>query len=91
VGVYWGWAYTVVGNKKQKTMARFLWSVLPHVPKLLCWRQGMVREFGKGNSSGITEYGDLNIVFTSREFHPENHFVIESPNLQSPNLYFRRS
>lgn len=65
-----------------RAMARFIWSALPHVPKLLRWRRRMAREFGEENAGGITEYADLNIVFTSREFHPVNgsiddrfHFV----------------
>ncbi|MCB8944959.1 MAG: glycosyl transferase [Ardenticatenaceae bacterium] len=57
-----------------QTMLRFMWGALPHVPKLLRWRREMAREFGKGNAGGITEYADLNIVFTSREFHPKNSF-----------------
>jgi hypothetical protein len=57
------------------TMLRFLWASLPHVPKLLRWRRRMAQEFGKENSGGITEYADLNIVFTSEAFHPKNSFV----------------
>ena len=59
-----------------QTMLRFLWNALPHVPKLLHWRRAMAREFGKENSGGITEFADLNLVFTSREFHPENKGMI---------------
>lgn len=57
------------------TMARFIWSALPHVPKLLNWRRSMAREFGRENSGGITEYAAANIVFTSKEFHPQNSFI----------------
>jgi MGT family glycosyltransferase len=57
------------------TMLRFLWSIIPNAPKLLRWRKSMAEEFGKENSGGITEYADLNIVFTSKEFHPKNSFV----------------
>jgi MGT family glycosyltransferase len=63
------------GTMGWRTMARFIWNALPHVPKLLSWRRSMAQEFGKENAGGITEYADLNIVFTSREFHPENNFV----------------
>ncbi|MCA9931952.1 MAG: hypothetical protein KC419_25885 [Anaerolineales bacterium] len=59
------------------TMARFFWSILPQAPKLLNWRRRMAREFGKDNSGGITEYSDLNIVFTSKAFHPDNNFIDE--------------
>ncbi|MCB0000216.1 MAG: hypothetical protein KDE56_30840 [Anaerolineales bacterium] len=58
-----------------RTMARFIWTALPHVPKLLRWRRKMAREFGRENSGGMTEYADLNLVFTSREFHPENGMI----------------
>lgn len=57
------------------TMARFMWSALPHLPKLMSWKSSMAREFGKDIAGGITEYADLNIVFTSQEFHPENGFI----------------
>lgn len=68
------------------TMARFLWSALPHIPKLLKWRRNMAQEFGKENSGGITEYADLNIVFTSTEFHPKNHFVDERFRFVGPSI-----
>lgn len=58
-----------------RELLRFLWNGLPHVPRLLRWRQEMAREFGKENSGGITEYADLNLVFTSREFHPKNGVI----------------
>lgn len=58
-----------------RTLLRFLWHALPHIPKLLRWRRGMARTFGKENSGGITEYADLNLVFTSRAFHPENGVI----------------
>jgi MGT family glycosyltransferase len=57
------------------TIARFFWSALPHIPKLLSWRRGMAQEFGKENSGGITEYAAKNIVFTSKAFHPSNNFI----------------
>lgn len=57
------------------TMLRFLWSIIPDAPKMLRWRRSMAEEFGKENSGGITEYADLNIVFTSKEFHPKNSMV----------------
>ncbi len=58
-----------------RTMARFFLAVIPQAPKLLWWRRNMARTFGKQHSAGITDYADTNIVFTSREFHPENRFV----------------
>lgn len=68
------------------TFARFLWSALPHIPRLLRWRRNMAREFGPENARGITEYGDLNIVFTSREFHPPNSRVDETFRFVGPAI-----
>lgn len=67
-------------------LARFFLASLPQLPKLLHWRWSMAREFGKENAGGITEYADLNIVFTSREFHPENTFVDERFRFVGPSL-----
>lgn len=68
------------------TLARFFLIALPRVPQLLFWRWRMAREFGKENAAGITEYADLNIVFTSRELHPENDFVDERFRFVGPSL-----
>lgn len=46
----------------------------------------MAQEFGKENSGGIIEYADLNIVFTSTEFHPKNHFVDERFRFVGPSI-----
>lgn len=53
-------------------LARFALSTVRHLPELVRWKRGMAREFGADNTGGLTEYADLNIVFTSREFHPPN-------------------
>lgn len=68
------------------TLARFFWSALPHLPSLLRWRRSMAQEFGKENSGGITEYACLNIVFTSREFHPPNTFIDERFRFVGPSI-----
>ena len=68
------------------TMMRFLWSILPHAPKLLRWRRGMAQEFGKEISKGITDYGKLNIVFTSKEFHPPNTIIDDSFRFVGPSI-----
>ncbi len=68
------------------TLARFFWSALPHVPKLLRWRRNMAQEFGKENAGGITEYADLNIVFTSHEFHPENKLIDKRFRFVGPSI-----
>ncbi|NOK58961.1 MAG: glycosyl transferase [Chloroflexi bacterium AL-W] len=68
------------------TMARFFWSALPHMPKLISWRRSMARDFGKDHSGGITEYADLNIVFTSQSFHPKNNFIDGRFRFVGPSL-----
>jgi len=67
-------------------MARFIWSAIPHLPKLMGWKRRMARQYGKGIAGGITEYGDLNIVFTSREFHPKNNFTDERFRFVGPSI-----
>ncbi len=68
------------------TMARYIWSALPHVPRLLRWRRSMAREFGPENSGGLTEYADQNIVFTSEAFHPPNEFIDERFSFVGPSI-----
>ncbi|MBC7811905.1 MAG: glycosyl transferase [Burkholderiales bacterium] len=53
---------------------RFLWSAIPHLPKLIRWKRRMKQRYGS-IVGGITEYADLNLVFTSKEFHPANIFI----------------
>lgn len=67
-------------------LGRFLWSALPHLPTLLRWRRDMTREFGAENAGGLTEYADLNLVFTSREFHPDNSFVDDRFHFVGPAI-----
>jgi MGT family glycosyltransferase len=67
-------------------MLRYLWSTIPHLPRLIGWKRRMARLYGNGIAGGITEYGDLNIVFTSGEFHPENNFVDERFRFVGPSL-----
>lgn len=68
------------------TMARYILSALPHAVKLLRWRRQMAQTYGPENSGGITEYAPLNIVFTSREFHPENSFIDGRFRFVGPSL-----
>jgi hypothetical protein len=70
-------------------VARFLWTAIPHLPGLIGWRRRMAQRYGKGIAGGITEYGDLNIVFTSREFHPQNSFVDERFRFVGPSITTR--
>jgi hypothetical protein len=68
------------------TLARFLWTALPHIPTLVRWKKRMAQQYGKDVAGGLTEYGDLNIVFTSREFHPENTFVDDRFRFVGPSI-----
>lgn len=67
-------------------LLRFVWTALPHMPRLLRWRRAMRREFGQGISGGITEYAPRNIVFTSQAFHPPNRFIDERFSFVGPSL-----
>lgn len=67
-------------------IARYVWSALPHVPRLLKWRRSMAREFGPENSGGLTEYAGRNIVFSSEAFHPPNDFIDERFTFVGPSL-----
>jgi hypothetical protein len=67
-------------------MARYIWTALPHVPALMRWKRRMIQQYGKDVVGGITEYGDLNLVFTSREFHPPNRFVDKRFRFVGPSI-----
>ncbi|MEL6527295.1 MAG: nucleotide disphospho-sugar-binding domain-containing protein, partial [Chloroflexota bacterium] len=45
------------------------------VSRILRWRRTLVEQVGKEHVGGITEYAPLNIVFTSRAFHPPSAFI----------------
>jgi MGT family glycosyltransferase len=68
------------------TIARFLWSAVPHLPTLIGWKRRMIQQYGKDIVGGLTEYGDLNLVFTSREFHPANNFTDEHFRFVGPSI-----
>lgn len=57
------------------TMARFIWRAIPHIPTLMRWKRRMKRLYGEKIVGGLTEYGNLNLIFTSKEFHPTNNFI----------------
>jgi MGT family glycosyltransferase len=57
------------------TLARFMLSAVPHLPTLIGWKRRMAQQYGKQVAGGITEYADLNLIFTSQAFHPENGFI----------------
>lgn len=65
---------------------RFFWSMLSHMPKMIPWRRTMAREFGKDNVGNVTEYADVNIVFTSQEFHPKSNFIDERFHFVGPSF-----
>jgi MGT family glycosyltransferase len=69
-----------------RTLARFLWRAMPHIPELLRWKRRMARQYGQGIAGGITEYGDLNLVFTSQAFHPKNNRIDERFRFVGPSI-----
>ena len=56
-------------------LARYMLTTIPHLPQVLRWRKQMTKAFGKDIVRGITEYADLNIVYTSEAFHPPNKLI----------------
>ena len=81
--------FVLDGSQRQiplRDMLYHLWTALPHIPRLIGWKRHMAREFGRENAGGITEYGDLNLVFTSRAFHPANDFVDERFRFVGPSI-----
>ncbi|MEO1286161.1 MAG: macrolide family glycosyltransferase [Chloroflexota bacterium] len=68
------------------TMFNYILSVVPKLPHVIQWKRTMTNQFGKDVVGGITEYADLNIVFTSSEFHPENKFVDERFQFVGPSI-----
>ncbi|MGE3513028.1 MAG: macrolide family glycosyltransferase [Vicinamibacterales bacterium] len=64
-----------------RPLARFLRTALPHLPELVGWRREMTRRFGRGIAGGLTEYGDGNLVFTSRQFHPQSA-ILDNPRFR---------
>jgi MGT family glycosyltransferase len=68
------------------TILRYIWSALPHARKLLRWKRDMALEFGKENAGGITEYGNLNLVYTSKAFHPANKVTDERFRFVGPSI-----
>jgi MGT family glycosyltransferase len=67
-------------------VARFIWRAIPHLPTLMQWKRRMKQRYGGSIVGGITEYGDLNLVFTSKEFHPANKFIDERFRFVGPSI-----
>lgn len=68
------------------TMARFIWRAIPHVPRLMQWKRRMKQQYGPSIVGGLNEYGDLNLVFTSKAFHPTNNFIDERFRFVGPSI-----
>ena len=67
-------------------LLRHMLSAIPKLPRIIQWKRKMTREFGKDNVGGITEYAAFNLVFTSKEFHPENSLIDERFHFVGPSL-----
>jgi MGT family glycosyltransferase len=61
----------------KKAFLRFMLQAVPKLPRIFQWKRFMKENFGKENVGGITEYAKRNIVFTSKEFHPQNKVLDE--------------
>lgn len=68
------------------TLARHMWQAVPYVPKLMGWKRRMTRQYGKSIVGGITEYGDRNLIFTSKAFHPSNTFIDDRFRFVGPSI-----
>ncbi|MEZ4518937.1 MAG: glycosyltransferase [Chloroflexota bacterium] len=64
----------------------FIRSALPHARTLMRWRRSMAEEFGSDVAGGITEFADLNIVFTSREFQPASKQIDDRFRFVGPSI-----
>lgn len=70
----------------KRALLRFLLQTIPKLPRILRWKQLMVKQFGAANVGGITEFSECNLVYTSREFHPENNTLDERFRFVGPSL-----
>lgn len=82
---------TFVMDGSEKTMGlRALTSLLfdgfRNASIILPWIKRMKDIYGNDCSGGITEFAKLNIVFTSREFHPPNKKLDSSFSLVGPAI-----
>lgn len=59
---------------------------IQHLPRIISWKRFMNSNFGKENVGGITEYGNISIVFTSEEFHPPNKRIDETFRFVGPSF-----
>lgn len=70
----------------KRALLRMMRQAVPKLPRIIQWKRRMAREFGAENVGGITENGDINLVFTSRAFHPENAKLDHSFRFVGPSL-----
>lgn len=70
----------------KRALLRFIGQTIPKLPRIIQWKRSMKRQFGEQNVGGITEYGKLNLVFTSRAFHPENGKFGDTFRFVGPSL-----
>lgn len=74
------------GQIPMTALLRHIVKAIPHLPRIFRWKRNMMRDFGKENVGGLTEYAPLNIVFTSEEFHPPNKRVDETFRFVGPSI-----
>ena len=48
----------------KRAVIRFLLQAIPKLPRILRWKQLMVKQFGAANVGGITEFSECNLVYT---------------------------
>lgn len=70
----------------RRAMLRMVRQAIPKLPRIIQWKRRMARWFGAQNVGGITENGDLNLVFTSHAFHPENAKLDATFRFVGPSL-----
>ena len=68
-------------------LLRHVLKAIPHIPRISRWKRFMRTQFGSANVGGITEFAKINLVYTSKEFHPQNAFLDERFRFVGPSLY----
>lgn len=74
------------GHIPRRAMLRMIRRAVPRLPRIIGWKRRMAKQFGAQNVGGITENGDLNLVFTSHAFHPENAKLDKTFRFVGPSL-----
>lgn len=68
-------------------LLRHVLKAIPHLPRIGRWKRFMRTQFGRANTGGITEYARVNLVYTSKEFHPNNSYIDERFRFVGPSLH----